>query len=99
MKGKKYMYRTSIYDPAKIRKHEVTKTTDKTVWYVRVYSFGKARPRGERREGRHHKWHETFEDARAFLMHSADTKIKQTQKEIEEQRNNIGDLIESKNGS
>ena len=91
----KFMYRTSTHLPAEIQKFEVTEVTDKTVTYKEIWWRKEVESR-QLKETSRTKWHETWEEARDYLLKRAESKIYAAKKEIEHQRNIIGTLCEMK---
>ena len=85
---KKYMYRTKEYSSTKIEKFEITGKTEKMVFYRS--SSGEEFKRVL--TGFDFQWHETWKEARDYLLKRAEQKIALADSTIEWQRKIIRKL-------
>ena len=91
----KFMYRTSRCQPISIEKLKVVKVTEKTITYKGEW-WGKEIELKELKETTTVKWHDTWKEARDFLLKRAEDKIDAAKREIERQRKIIGIICEMK---
>lgn len=69
------MFRTGGYSSA-IESHEVTRTTDRKVFYNHVSWHKQVFERQEMKSSMNHQWHNSWEDAHQYLIKSAKSSIK-----------------------
>ena len=95
MNDVKIMYRTKRYSPTEIEKIEITGKTEKTVTYIYDW-WGKKTQNRQLLETSNIKWHDTWEEAREYLLEQAGNKIEHAENVIEKQHAIIEKLIKMK---
>lgn len=97
------LYRVDRY--GKITKHEVVKVMPKTIEYLETYvaqwypeQIERTRKKTERTEGSHHKFFETFDECRQWLIECENKIISELEARIEYRKKKIREYEKLKEG-
>lgn len=73
-------YRTTKYY-IEIKRREITRETKSNIFYMGIY-FNKPKEFRELKRTDHHCWHDTFDDAKKFLIKRTEDKINNLSQQI-----------------
>lgn len=76
----KVMYKVGL--GSKIERKEVNRSTEKTVWFTVQYGSGRVREDKELRNSSYHKWFDTFDQAKEYIVNKIENKIRYTERAI-----------------
>lgn len=82
-------WKTSRYSGAKIERVKCTKETAQTVWYVDDYW---KKERGVRKDSGGDRFHDTWEQARDFLMDSAVKQVGYARRDLQRANDFLGNV-------
>jgi hypothetical protein len=82
------MYQTGGYPNGSIRSIEVTRVTEKTVYY----NNSAGREVSERRTTTYYQWHDTFQEAKDYLLEQYGRKIENTKDKLQKLRSVLGQI-------
>ena len=93
----KTMFRAQFnYGPFKVKEFPVTKTTEKTVFFLLNHDIGSTRVWREAVEAKDHSWHETFEEAKAKVVRLSGERAQATKRQLESEQKWLLESMEQK---